>query len=351
MFVEITATKRVLQTLIDGMTRSQEMNDLQNFKRCSAVYRYLTGEACAHIAASMSCSEESVRQWVHKFAAGGIRAFVPTIRRGRKSKLSKAQKSELYSMVELGPQCQGFMGNVWNSAMIALLIERAFGIAYAIKYIPQLLRSIGLSFQKAKFEATQRCDKARMHWLTVVWPKIVRKARRIKGKILFGDEASFAMWGSLSYTWAPRGKQPMVKTKGLRKSVKVFGLIEYGSGRTFYEVIDDQLNAQTYVSFLTSVLSKTRSHLLLIQDGAKYHHSAEVLGFFQDRKLRMSSYKLPAYSPDLNPIEGLWKKIKAKGTHNVYFDSFEDLINTVAATVQWFASRPDEVLPLFGCYE
>ena len=49
MFVEITATKRVLQTLIDGMARFQEMNDLQNFKRCSAVDRYLTGETCTRM--------------------------------------------------------------------------------------------------------------------------------------------------------------------------------------------------------------------------------------------------------------------------------------------------------------
>ena len=209
------------------------MDDLQNFKRCSAVYRYLSGESCAQIAASCCCSEESVRQWVHKFIATGIGAFVPTVRRGRKSKLSKNQKSQLFSMIEQGPVSQGYMGNVWNSAMVALLIEKKFGITHAIKYIPQLLRSMGLSFQKAKFEATQKSEKARSHWLTVIWPKIIRKAKRVKAKILFGDEASFAMWGLLSYTWAPRGKQPTVKTKGLRKSVKVFGLIEYGSGRTF----------------------------------------------------------------------------------------------------------------------
>lgn len=158
------------------------------------------------------------------------------------------------------------------------------------------------------------------------------------------------MWGSLSYTWAPRGKQPIVKTRGLRKSVKVFGLIEHGSGRTFYEVIDDQLNAQTYIRFLKSVISRTRSHLLLIQDGAKYHHSADVMGFFHDKKQRMTPYRLPAYSPDLNPIEGLWKKIKAKGTHLVYFESFDSLMDTVAATVEWFAARPEEVRSLFGSY-
>ena len=150
--------------------------------------------------------------------------------------------------------------------------------------------------------------------------------------------------------WAPRSKQPTVKTKGLRKSVKVFGLIEYGSGRTFYEVVDEQLNACTYIRFLQSVLTSTRPYLLLIQDGAKYHHFSEVLSFLDEKKLRVTPYKLPAYSPDLNPIEGLWKKIKAKGTHLVYFESFNKLMDTVSATANWFAKRPDEVLPLFGSY-
>ena len=45
--------------------------------------------------------------------------------------------------------------------------------------------------------------------------------------ILFEDEASFAQWGSLSYTWARRGHQPEVPTSGKRKGYKVFGAIEY----------------------------------------------------------------------------------------------------------------------------
>ena len=114
--------------------------------------------------------------------------------------------------------------------------------------------------------------------------------------------------------------------------------------------MDEQLNASTYIRFLKSALTSTQPHLLLIQDGAKYHHSAEFLSFLDEKKLRATPYKLPAYSPDLNPIEGLWKKIKAKDAHLVYFESFNKLMDTVSATANWFAKRPDEVLPLFGSY-
>ncbi len=80
----------------------------------------------------------------------------------------------------------------------------------------------------------------------------------------------------------------------------------------------------------------------------KYQHSAELMSFLDEKKRRVTPYELPTYSPDLNPTEGLWKKIKAKGTHLVYFHSFDKLMHKVAATTLCFAKQPDEVLPLFG---
>ena len=74
-------------------------------------------------------------------------------------------------------------------------------------------------------------EVARQHWLTETWPEIRRVAQAQQAMILFGDEASFAQWGSLSYTWAPKGQQPTVKTSGKRKGYKVFGLIDFFSGR------------------------------------------------------------------------------------------------------------------------
>jgi len=56
---------------------------------------------------------------------------------------------------------------------------------------------------------------------------------RRRALILFGDEVSFPQWGSLSHTWARQGQQPTVKTTGKRKGYKVFGFIEYFSGRLF----------------------------------------------------------------------------------------------------------------------
>jgi transposase len=51
----------------------------------------------------------------------------------------------------------------------------------------------------------------------------------------------------------------------------------------------------------------------LIQDKALYHRGAKMKAFFEENKARITVFQLPSYSPDFNPIEKLWKKIKEYG--------------------------------------
>jgi transposase len=60
---------------------------------------------------------------------------------------------------------------------------------------------------------------------------------------------------------------------------------------------------------------------------------------------------LPPYSPDFNPIEGLWKKIKKEKTHNVYFETIDHLWDALISQFKWFRQNKAEVLSLFGFYQ
>jgi transposase len=164
--------------------------------------------------------------------------------------------------------------------------------------------------------------------------------------LLFGDEASFPQWGTLSYTWARRGHQPMVKTSGKRKGYKVFGVIEYFTGRFWYQGLEGRLNSEAYIAFLTRVLEQTTQPIMLIQDGAKYHTSATMQRFFALHTARLTVFQLPSYSPDYHPIEKLWKKVKKEGTHLHYFPTFEALTHTVEQALLKFANTPKEILSL-----
>ena len=169
--------------------------------------------------------------------------------------------------------------------------------------------------------------------------------------IFFGDEVSFAQWGSLSYTWSPRGQQPVVKTSGKRRAYKVFGLIEFFSGQFFYMGQTDKFNAVTYQAFLKKVLRKLKGRpIILIQDGARYHTSAAMQEFFAQQAERITVYDLPKYSPNFNPIEYLWRNIKKQATHLRYFPTFDALVKKVQEKLQYFARRPKLILGVMGKY-
>ena len=138
----------------------------------------------------------------------------------------KKQKRELKKIIINGAQAAGFSGACWRSPMIQYLIYEKFGVEYSVCYIAQLLENMGFSYQKAKFVSDDKDPEKRKEWLENSWKKILLLAKEKNAYILFGDEVSFPQWGSLTYTWALRGKQPTVKTSGIRKGYKVMGFID-----------------------------------------------------------------------------------------------------------------------------
>jgi transposase len=235
-------------------------------------------------------------------------------------------------------------------SLIQDLIWKKFGVLYNRFYVSELLHNLDLSYQKAHFVSDHLDEEARQQWMKEVWPKILSQARQRGAPIFFGDEASFALWGSLSYTWAPVGQQPQVKTTGIRKGYKVFGCIEFFSGRLLYQGLEDRFNSDSYQIFLAFLLSQFTGPVILIQDGARYHTSKATRQFMEEHQDQLIVYQLPSYSPDYNPIEYLWKKVKTKATHNRYFAEFVKLVQSVEDAMETLATQADEIKRLMGVY-
>jgi transposase len=269
---------------------------------------------------------------------------------GRRPKLTPRQPKRLVERLEAGPQVVGCATACWTSVLIRVLIWREFGVLYNCQYVCTLLHNLGFSFQKARFVSDHLDAARRQAWLQEDWPMILRAATRRQGLILFEDEASFAQWGSLSSTWARRGRQPEVPTSGKRKGYKVFGAIEYCSGRLCSQGIEGRLNSESSQAFLQMIMTQTTEHLFVIHDGARSHTSASTKAFLAAHRERLPEHPFPSYSPDDNPIAYLWKKTKQRATHNKYFKEFAALTVSVDKALTYFAAHPETVLGLLGRY-
>lgn len=319
-------------------------------KRVSALLHLSDGMAVAAVAERVGVAESTVYRWLRAFILDRFASLRYSTAPGRPSKLTPTQKERLKALVAAGPLAAGYPTGCWSGLLLQDLVWREFGRCYNAHYLCALLRHLGFSYQKARFVSDHLDAERRRAWIEQEWPVVLRQAQRCGALLLFGDEASFAQWGSLSYTWAPLGQQPLVPTCGKRKAYKTFGLIDYVSGRLFHQGHSGRFTAQSYCAFLEAVLATTDQPLILIQDGAPYHTAAATKQFFAIHAARLTVYQLPSYSPDYNPIEHLWKNLKKRTTHNRYFPTFELVCASVEEGLAYFQAHPTEVKQLMGTY-
>ena len=324
--------------------------DLKLVKRIHALLALAENTSVSEVAEMLNLGQQTVRDYCNAFLRKGASSLSYKRPPGRPSKLTKTQRRQLADLIKAGPQAAGYTSGCWNTPMMQDLIQSRFGVSYHPHYLSTLLHNLGFSYQKARFVSDHLNEAKRLAWRRTKWPAILRDAQQRKALLLFGDEASFAQWGSLSYTWAPKGEQPEVRTSGKRKGYKVFGLIDYFSGRLFYKAHEGRLNSESYAAFLLDVLAQTSRHVVVIQDGARYHTSQAMQEFFQAHAARLTIEQLPSYSPDFNPIEHLWKKVKKEATHLKYFPDFSQLQAEVDRALLHFAQTPSEITVLMARY-
>lgn len=346
----ISFSRETVKKLKQELKEAYGRGDLRAVRRLSVLVMIGERMSLAAILSVWNVSPQTVYTWLKEFVTRRWDSLKYGKAPGRPPRLTKSQKRQLAQWIEEGPEACGYPSGCWTSLLIQDLIYRRFHVLYNRFYVCELLRNLGFSFQKARFVSDHLDEEARKRWMEEEWPRILSQARQWGAPIFFGDEASFALWGSLSYTWARKGHQPQVKTTGLRKGYKVFGAIEFFSGRLIYQGTEERFQSSSYQSFLRYLLSQVPGKIILIQDGARYHTSKATRAFFEQHQDRLIVYNLPSYSPDYNPIEYLWKKVKTKATHNRYFAEFVKLVHSVEEALQVLASQTEEILRLMGVY-
>lgn len=348
--VRIALTGGSRKALVARLQQAYDNHATRLIRRIHALLGLADGKSVWEMAQLLGVGEQTVRDWLHAFVLGGTDSLFYRPRSGRPPKLTATQRQELRQLVVDGPDAAGYSSACWTAGMIADLIHLRFKVDYAARYVCRLLDQLGFSYQKGKFSADHLDDEAAIVWLEQTWPEILRVAHEKQAVILFGDEASFAQWGSLGYTWALKGMQPTVQTSGIRRAYRAFGLLDCFGGAFFWQGLEGKFNSETYRAFLEWALSQIAGPIVLIQDNASYHTSGPSHAFYAAHADRLTVYQLPAYSPDLNPIEGLWQKVKEDATHLRYFSTFAALVAKVTESLTTFAGLPRELTSLVGEY-
>ena len=115
-----------------------------------------------------------------------------------------------------------------------------------------------------------------------------------------------------------------------RKSVACFGAVSLLTGK-FVRAMCEKFDAVTFESFLKKLL-RHRSRgkrMVVVLDNARYHHAILLAPLLRRYRKVLSLLFLPPYSPQLAPIERVWKLARRMATHNCFFSTLDELLSAV----------------------
>lgn len=160
---------------------------------------------------------------------------------------------------------------------------------------------------------------------------------------------------TITRKWVVKGSKPKVKSAPGKKSIAYSGYVIPSTGELImtkptwftYETV-----IASFRDFINSYTPAEGKKLLIVIDNAPWHKKAkrlvwnESLPEYADIREKMDVLSLPPYSPDLNPIEAVWKKTRREVTHNRYFKTIDDLEQTLDEYFQGFREKNDELASL-----
>ncbi len=136
----------------------------------------------------------------------------------------------------------------------------------------------------------------------------------------------------------PEDVDPIVLHAPTRKQLAVFGAVCPADGR-FLAMQAQTFNAQSFHVFLQRLLRRRRPgrQMVVIVDNARWHYARALQPWLNKHQSVLRLDFLPPYSPELNPVERVWKLTRRLCTHNVYFENLQDLSEVVEEQFQkWF---------------
>jgi hypothetical protein len=152
---------------------------------------------------------------------------------------------------------------------------------------------------------------------------VKKKSRREGRTIVFIDESGLSERPTRVKTWAPKGQTPVLQYRFNWKQLSVI------AGLTFWN-FSFQLRAGTFrgpqfVQFLQALAKQINGKLLVVWDGLPAHRSRVVTDFVESMDGHIVLARLPAYAPELNPVECIWGYMKQRELANLCLNTIGEV--------------------------
>lgn len=312
--------------------------DPRQKERLQAVLWAASGKHTLEDMAQLSGRARSTIQiWLDKYTQGGLKELLERdTPPGSTSPLSEEKiQKELQ---------QGLKEGRWLTAgQVSAWLKKSHGIERAAKSLYRWLGKAGGALRIPR-PAHQKKDPQATAAFREELEQRLQKLELPKNKpvrIWISDESRFGLHTQTRRCWALRGQKVVVARLHRYEWEYVYGAVEVVEGKAQFAFLPS-VNLELSRRFLQQIAASDPSaEHVVIWDQAGFHPRPD------DRQLpeRIHLLPLPPYSPELNPVEGLWDQIKDR-TCNRLFQSLDELETALTEALRPFWETPGKILSL-----
>ncbi len=319
--------------------------DAHRARRLRIMILALQGWTAPSVALATGLSRRICQQWVYRYNESGLAGL--DNERGRKSQLplTPEQVQGVRQRLEAGPTEKDAVCSLRGKDIQRILAEE-FGLLRSLASVYHLLHRLDYSYLRPR-PRHRKADPEKVAAFQAEWPEKLQGIAAAHPdkqlRVYFQDESRFGQQGTNTNVWARKGSRPTAIRQTEYEYLWVLGAVCPETGHA-EGLLSPQLNTPIVNTFLNqfSATIPEGEHAVMIWDGAGFHTSTSLVV-----PENITLVQLPAYSPELNPIENLWHYLKSHFWSNRAYADYEELEE--AAIAAWKKAVLDNELMKTVC--
>lgn len=299
--------------------------------RCTAIQMLLTGIEREQVMKALIVTERSLRTWINSFNERGVDGLIVKKRPGRTAIINGKEAKELSDLIEKPERAEL---TFWTAKAFHGYISDAYQIECSYPTVVRFFHKQGFALKTPQPWSDRQNKDHREQFLQ----KLKELHNDPDIDIWFADESGFEGEPRGRRRWDKKGKKTKVIKNGDHLRMNVIGMVCPRTGQ-FFAIEASHSDTELFQAFLDEAkktIKFQRAKNILIMDNASWH---------KRKSLKWHNWEpmyQPSYSPDLNPIERIWLKMKARWFNNYVCRNVDQLIDRLDQAILDVINNPDQ---------
>jgi len=285
----------------------------RRFIKATVLLMLHRGLSMEDVQMSLTLDDNTVRRYVKAFQEKGLKRYMEDGFHPYSGKLTDEQEHALASHLD------EFL--YLDAQAVCDYVLKTFGVKYSISGMRDLLHRIGFVYKKTKAVPSKAEEKEQRAFLGQTLPGLLEEVAAGEAEVYFADGTHPTHNTKTGQGWIRKGENFEIDCNSGRKRVNINAAIRATKPEHLVYDIAESINAQSTQRLCRKLLKKHPGKTIyFVCDNARYNRCSWLQNWVSDKRIEFVF--LPAYSPNLNLIERLWRYLRKEAIHSIYYDTY-----------------------------